>query len=116
MAKRRNTRKVETEDLQGEGSYVILKNIPYKTVREARQKMNSGKSKDLTDEEQAKIEDEFVQEIFSLVVTEWDWVDDDDEPMKLPSNGLDIGELTIDEISFIMEQATGQGSVSKNSD
>ena len=100
MAKRQSTFRVDSAEIQGEGSYVVLRHIPYGLVSAAGRKATQDA---VTPEE----EDEFVRDLIAKGVVEWDWVDDEGTPLPTPAAGLDLDELLAHEVQFLVNQLTG---------
>ncbi len=116
MPKRQALRKVETPEIMGDDSYLIYKPI---TIEEQRNLLKQSKEyqntinkhtkkyakaigkdiSDLTNEDNSKMllelenPDElmhFMDKVLSERIVEWNWVDDDDEPMLPPSEDWKI--------------------------
>ena len=104
MAKRTSVRRFNTEEVQGEGSYVILSSLKVDEVRELRKK---GKDEDF---------DAFEGGIALLTqhILKWDWVGDDGKPLPLPKDDPTVvGQLTHEEADFLSDLLIQAGS--KNS-
>ncbi len=98
MAKRVSVVKYETDEVQGEGSYVVLSALKVKEIRALRQK---GKD-DETDAFEGGLE------ILAKHVVDWNWVDDDGKPLDLPKDNSDvIDELTNEEAELLSELLIG---------
>lgn len=98
MGRRRSVRKIQTEHLQGKGSYVVLSQIKVGEITEARKR---ARDPDV---------DAFEQGLDMLRdhILDWNWVDDHDEPLPLPSQDPDVVyELTNDESSFLVNTLQG---------
>lgn len=111
MAKRQNNNKIDTKHLQGEGSYIILKALTVDQWNQ-RQKLVAESNKVIGDEtrdpeERKRIlqdNERQLNAIHAQLVIAWDWVDDDDKPLPLPSSDPDVWQrLTMREVSFIIE-------------
>jgi len=98
MAKRVSVIKYNTDEVQGEGSFVVLSALKVKEIRELRQQ---GKKKGF---------DAFEGGIQLLAqhVVDWDWVDDEGEPLPLPKSDLGVVDLlTNDEAELLSILLTG---------
>lgn len=106
MPKRINTHKVFTPKLQGDGSYVTFRSIPYGRVKEIQRQFAEVAEQST----ETKIEETnaLMESLFKELVTEWNWVDDKGTDMKLPSEGLDIGTLNAEEVEFLSNQIVEQ--------
>ena len=98
-------KKVDSDEVQGAGSFVRMRSIPYGRIKQARQKDAEGAD--------VEAQEAFMQEIIKDAVVEWDWVNDAGEALPIPSGGLNFDELTTDEFSFLVSVITGKRS-SKN--
>lgn len=104
MAKRTSVRKFSTEEVQGEGSYVILSSLTVNEVRELRKK---GKDEDF-DAFEGGID------LLTAHILKWDWVDNEGKPLPLPKNDPTVvGQLTHEEADFLSDLLIAAGS--KNS-
>jgi len=94
MAKRNATYRVSSEQVQGEGSYVVLRRLPYAEARNAALR---------ADEANAAEEAQYTQRMITAGVVEWDWVDDNGDPLPLPRE-VDFDELglLIHEVEFLV--------------
>lgn len=106
MSERKSTFKVGSEEIQGEGSYVLFHQMSFGMVLEAMKKQG--------DKTKPAEEKEFTERLLKDAVVEWNWVDDDGALLPLPSKGLEIESLLTNEIIWLVEQVTGK-SQAKNS-
>jgi hypothetical protein len=82
---------VASESVQGEGSWVEVKEIKYGEYKRARKLAAEGGGEELDEQ---MIRDH---------VAAWNWVDDDDNPMPLPSAQPSvIDDLTVLEKGFLI--------------
>lgn len=104
MAQRVSTRKVLSDEVQGEGSYVMLRALPYSMISQ-RAKINQ----DDFDQVLA-----FNQQFIASVVADWNWVDDAGELLPLPADDPTVVDrLVIPEFEFIARSAGLDGSAKK---
>ena len=104
MAKRHNVVKVETSEVQGEGSYVM---VSRPSVREIRGIMK-------VDGDNAATFDVGVKTLGNHI-REWDWVDDDGKPFLIPSEDDSvIDQLTIKELQVLFNALLGDEEERKN--
>ena len=88
MAKRNSTKRIDSDVVQGEGSYVVVRRLKIGGWRTLREK--SAKE----DADNFAIDLETIQEY----IVEWNWVDDDGEPLAFDA----VDDLTIEEKSFLI--------------
>lgn len=99
MPKRKNFFKVTSEDVQGEGSFVVLKAITYGEGKRLRKAL-----KDMDDDEKQAENDK----LLVAHVHEWNWVDDEDEALpQLKDDPAVLDLLTAQEVNFIGEALKG---------
>ena len=105
MPQRKSTKRINSESVQGEGSYVILK------------KLTVGMWKAMRTRADQKDADNFAIDLDTIRdhVVEWNWVDDDGNPWSVPSEDEAVLEmLTIDEKSFLVGALFGSEEERKN--
>jgi len=102
---RQSVRKIDTEALQGKGSYVVLSGLKVSEVKEMQTKA------------EAEDYDAFSGglEIVARHIKDWNWEDDDGNALPLPSEDADVmGKLTMQETEFLSKQLLGQTEEAKN--
>lgn len=103
--KRRRVVRHASNDVQGEGSWVIVASL---TVRESREEVERSKEEGY----------DVIEASVNIVKThtyEWNWVDDDGEPLPQPQEDPSIiGELSTDEFTFLSECISGSEAEAKN--
>ena len=104
MPKRQATRRVDSEKVMGDDSYVVLRSLKYGNARKI-----VNQAKEMGDEEA----EEAMNDLLKEVVAEWNWVDDEGDPLPLPSEGLDVNDLYPHEINFLVNSLV-EGSDQKN--
>jgi len=101
MAKRQSIRRIDSEEVMGEGSYVIARSILYSEARGAK---DEGDDKDIV-----------VLNLVADSLVEWDWVDFDGNDMPLPKDGTELSQmLTIPEVQFLTQELMGSLEKQKN--
>lgn len=81
------------DEVQGEDSYVVFDRL---TVAEAREFSR------LTAEDNPRRQDKRAVEMMARKIMDWNWVDDDGEPLPVPStDGAVIDRLTDPELSLL---------------
>lgn len=143
MPKRSSVKKVPTPvEIMGEDAYVIYRPITVQEARDLRSKAgeiekqtqsalekyakeNNKAIADLTDSDKDKaygdsgLTDELVNYAdreFSKYILEWNWVDDNDEPMPMPKDDYTVmGKLYPHEYNYIMSLFTPDEQTEKNS-
>jgi len=104
MGRRKNTVRVDTPEVQGDDSYVV---VTQPTVREIR--LILAESGDNLATLNAAIK------TLAPHIREWDWVDDDDEPLPLPKDDESVIEqLTIGELNVLFTALVGSVAERKN--
>lgn len=95
MAKRlTGVRKVGSEKIQGEGSWVKVKSLRLKKMRDIRNQR--GKEGDDFDAFEVGVD------LLVDHLVDWNWVDDNDQPMAIPSDDPSVLDtLTDQEIEFL---------------
>lgn len=120
MAKRRSVKKVETVELQGEGSYVIVSAVKTKEIKKTRKlSQESAKAQKDVDKRRKSGEDvndvepfdgfEAGLDMIQRHLVEWNWVDDGDVPLPQPKTNPEVvDELSTDEVTFLANLLTGE--------
>lgn len=92
MAQRKSTRKILSDAVQGEGSYVVLRALEYGLVEE-RMKLDA--------EDRAAVL-QFNRDFVQAIVVDWNWVDDAGQALPLPSADPEvIGRLVLPEFEWL---------------
>lgn len=100
MPKRLYIRTYNTEEVQGEGSFVKLRDRSYGKSKEIAAQVAN-----MTDEEKA----ESVLQDMRDRILEWNWVDDDGQPLPLPSEDPDLFDrLYEQEVQLLTKVIRGQ--------
>jgi len=104
MAKRNNRIRLDTTEVQGEGSFVVL-TLP--TLREVQSVLaKGGESLEAFQES---------SDVLSNHIKEWDWVDDDGNPLPLPKDEPGIANaLTTQEFKLLINTLFGSDEARKN--
>lgn len=112
MARRTSVRRYDTEEVQGEGSFVVLSSMKVKEVRALRLASKQAKAAGEDDGDAAF---EGGLKILADHIVDWDWVDDGDKPLPLPKDDPNVvDELTNDEADFLSDLLTDGGQETKN--
>jgi hypothetical protein len=99
MPKRKRIQRVDTEAVQGEGSYVVIKRMLVGEIR-SMAKRATGDMKLLAVE--------MSSEILATHVVEWNWVDDEDNPLPVPYQNEEVfDQLSDEEFQFLSELMMG---------
>jgi len=98
VSKRQSVKTHKTDEVQGEGSTVVITAVKVKEIRQIRK--------------QAKEEDfdEFEGGVSLLAkhVIGWNWVDDEGNPLPIPKDNPEvIDELTDEESKFLVDLMMG---------
>lgn len=91
---RKPNRRIPTDEVQGEGSYFVLR--PYLWGEfESLQKQRDAGTLD---------QDEHTRHVLALQIADWNWTDGEDQPLPLPKNDLTVFDrLTGEEMIFLMD-------------
>ena len=98
MAQRKHKlfRKVDSIEVQGEGSYVVLCAMTY---GDSKAYFNRITSDDKSEQYQVG------NELLIKMVHEWNWVDDDGKPLPLPKDDPSVlDSMPIEEIVFLSNE------------
>jgi hypothetical protein len=116
MSKRQNIITFDSTEVQGEGSWIKVRMITHgqgKMFQRAYSDILGMKGEDISTERRA----EFQQASDDLVVEmvfEWNWVDDDDNPLPLPKDDPTVVDLLTElEHKFIGQALQGEGERKK---
>lgn len=103
MPQRMSVRRIATPELQGDDSYVVVSTI---TLGDAREWQKASKRKDFD-------VIQFASGIIAERIVDWNWVDDEGNPLPLPRK-LEhdarlalIASLTDDELTLLMDAVQG---------
>jgi len=121
MAKRRSITKHDSSEVQGEGSFVVLSGVKVKEMREARKQSRRARiararrDAELENNPLAEVpeDDEDLEfeggiQMLTAHIVDWNWVDDDGNPLPLPKERPNVvDELTNEESEFLVEILTG---------
>jgi len=131
MPTRRNVVRVVTASVQGDDSYVVVRKLTVGEAREVlrdRQRRNqsamvrmadAGQNQEIIQEAidaEAAIENiEWAVKRFKGHIREWNWVDDDGEPLPQIKDDPDIvDQLSIDEMRVLSEALGTDQDAAKN--
>ena len=105
MPKRRRVVRHASNDVQGEGSWVIVAALTVAEMRAFRKR---------ADEEDFDAF-ELGVEVLKTHVYEWNWVDDDDVPLPQPKDDPEVIDLLTDgEVDFLSARIQGSEAEAKN--
>lgn len=105
MAKRRSVRRHKSDEVQGEGSFVVTTAVKVKEIREIRK---HSEDPDF---------DDFEGGIGLLAkhIVKWDWVNDEGDPLPCPKDDPSvIDELTNEESAYLVGLLMGEKDEAKN--
>lgn len=130
MPKRQNIYTYDSEEVQGEGSWVKIRAMTYGRQKELRETAaevkalgQAVKSGGMAPEQmEAALQDggaaskllSMNDELLIELVYSWNWVDEDGEPLPLPEDEPEIIQgLTIQEMQFLSEAIKGNVGLKK---
>lgn len=106
MPKRQNRIRAATPDVQGDDSYIVV-TLP--TTQELKAIIRLEDSDNVQAFESGA-------DLIRNHLKEWNWVDDDEEPLPLPKDDMDvIGRLTAQEFRTVLDVMTGSADGKKKS-
>lgn len=114
------TKRIETIDLQGEGSYLIIKSVDWATAKKINGFLSIGNVKeraDMTPEQKKKhleAETELTERCLFTSIVFWNWADEDNNPLPVPRKTEDLDRLTNEEVQFLIEAVTGRNKPKEN--
>lgn len=123
MPERQRTKKHDSKEVQGAGSYVIIRAI---TVKGAKLLQKQAAQPVIPDDASAadwlRIESEHAELVAQLTnefmadsIMEWNWVDDEGKPLAQPKDDPTVlDELTPEEIGFLSDHMGGMGAKDDN--
>lgn len=120
MPKRQRTREIDASAVQGEGAWIKIRSMSLKEAREIQRIAASLQAQaQSSDPLKAAAATEEISrkgiESFAEYVEDWNWVDDDGEPLPKPyQNPAALELLTIEEFSFISKLFATDDSAQKN--
>ena len=111
--------RVDSAEVQGEGSFVVVRKLGYAQRQTANRMMAEACGGTLPQKiEDADIaitseflagNDAFTRELLMANVVAWNWVDDAGQPLPLPSaDPAVIEDLTEEEVTFLVEGDPGR--------
>lgn len=96
MPKRQNVRRVDSKAVQGDDSYIVLNSITWRKGRDIEDNWE-----EWTDEKRV--------EVLAPTIAEWNWVDDDGNPLPQPKDNPDIvRDMTLSELEFVVRSLGGE--------
>lgn len=114
MAERQNTKWVDSEVVQGPGSFVVVRKLGYGQRQAATKMLSAAFGGQLPTAETLgdvaapvallDANDAFTRELLAENVAAWNWVDDAGELLPLPRVAAEvIDELTDEEVTFLVK-------------
>lgn len=101
MRQKNKRLRVDSAEVQGIGSFVIIKSPSWGLLRKAQRLTDEGK-------DAAAVSIEFVDELICESVLAWNWTDDDDQPLPAPAQDKTVVDrLTAEEVAFLVDKVTG---------
>ena len=98
MRDKNNRVRLNSEAVQGEGSFVIIKPPSWGLLRKAQRLTANG-----VDAASSGVE--FAEELLRSSVLAWNWTDDDDQPLPTPAEQPEVIEqMTATEVSWLVEK------------
>lgn len=107
------SKRVETPDLQGEGSYVVFRRLSWGAAKEARRFVMIGdvhNRADLTVDQIEKMiadEEKLTLELVLNGVLSWNWQDEEGKDLPIPKSTEDLDKMTAEEVQFLVNCCSG---------
>lgn len=98
MAKRKfkRQRRIESDEVQGEGSYVIITSPTFEDLKEMKVPPD-------LESQDADEQMDFSKKILANSITEWNWVGDDDKLLTIPTEDPEVlNDLPFQELMFLI--------------
>lgn len=103
MPQRDSTRRLDSSEVQGDGSYVVFRRLEVGLVKEIRSNPNGKTNLELN-----------MDSILACVV-DWNWVDDEGTPLPLPNEDPTVlDKLFFSETDFLIDAIWGTDEERKN--
>lgn len=102
MPQRQNTRTVKSDEVQGEGSYVVIRRLSFGDVL---------RLSDMVKEDRYQAA---AHELVPLLVKQWNWVDDGGGPLPVPVDSAGVDALSSEEVGFLVNLAFAKDEAGKN--
>ena len=83
-------RRIDSEEVQGDGSWVKIKSPSMDDIK------NAG---EIPEELTAQME--YSQKLMSQLIIDWNWVDDEGNPLPKPSPAV-LADLPFEEVTFLL--------------
>ncbi len=120
MPERRNTFRVESDEVQGEGSFVVLRRQSWRDAQaNARMlaELNGGVVPVAGERVRATVaflaaNEQATNEMLQKAVVAWNWVDDAGKPLPIPSEG--DPDLNSQEVQFLVRALQPSQEALKN--
>ncbi len=94
------TRRIPTDSVQGPDSYAVIRPPKWGLLRKAQKQAKAS--------DQADAGIAFAEELLVKSVVDWNWTDDEGEPLPLPKDDPAVlDDLDADEVAFLVEKITG---------
>lgn len=107
------SRRVETPELQGEGSYVVFRKLSHGASKHARRFMVIGDVRNRTDltideiDKLIKEEEELTIKLLTTGIIEWNWQDENGKDLSIPKTSEELDHFTDDELRFLSNCCVG---------
>lgn len=99
MPERKRTRRIDTASVQSEGSYVVMRRMLVGEIKAARRRAA---------ENPEMLAVEISSEMLAEHVVEWNWVDDEGQPLPEPlGNEAIFDQLSDEEFELLSEELIG---------
>lgn len=116
MSKRQNIITFDSTEVQGEGSWIKVRMVTHGQSKKLQKDFSDVIGKDFSDisiERRAEFQTQS-DELLTRMIVDWNWVNDDDEPLPLPRDEQTVvDELTELEHQFIANAIRGEGERKK---
>lgn len=117
MAKRQAILTFDTEEVQGEGSFVKLRMPLWGEIKKQRKQLREMEEADKSKFEIEDVKIGMTETMLINAIVEWDWVDEEDNPLPRPKDEPAVIErLLSNEIEFLAVKLKGEEEKKDSSD
>lgn len=115
MPKRKRVRRFASDEVQGKSSWVTIASMVVADQRKALKELAKIEASEATGTDLTIANFEAGVRMMKTHVREWNWVDDDGNPLSLPKDDPEVLEqLTDDEVAFLTKCIRGPEEDAKN--
>lgn len=108
--------RVDASDVQGEGAFVVVKKMQWGEIKALSKQQRKANKLAKTDEEASEeMAIDMTDKLIASRVLEWNWVDDNGDPLPQPKDNPEVIDMCTDEeFEFLGTAIAGSEAVRKN--